>query len=619
MRRSSLVIPFLPAMLSPLSMLPRLLLVLLFVVSSAFATDAADPGRPLRGVVTRVLAEKKLVMVQHEEIPGFMRAMTMAFSVDDAVFPQLTPGTHLTATLHGSRGNWRLAGVQLTDEKYQPLPPPPPAAPVYPVALSFLTSPAPAGAIGATLTRGPDGTIYLSWLESTDAGLTRLRFARYDATNARWLEPRLIAEGRDWVASDLNHPQLAVQGNGRFTAVWFVTNPTADPVAPAGGHHAHSSNFKAWFSQSTDYGQTWSAPAPLSPESDFTEFVALQALADPSGVLAVWLDGRAKRTGGDTQQLRGRILGANGPDQLLDDSVCDCCPTALTAFPDGSALIAYRARRAGEVRDIHTVRYRAGRWSAPRVLSADDWRIHGCPVNGPQLDSIGGLAAAAWFTAADNDPRVLASASPDAGARFVMPQRLDLGHAIGRVDTVILQDGSRLVTWLEGGDAATAGLYLRRIAANDELSPAIRLAPAPIGGAPRIALVKDYDRTPAQLLVTYTRDTEPSAIATLLVTLPDLSTLAGRKPCLPCDEQDAGATRGHAAKGIISLVDADSGTVTVKNEPIPGVMRAATLVCFVDPAVLPQLTPDSGYLGRIEKRSGDWWLFNVKLLGTAPR
>lgn len=594
-------------------MISRVLL-LLFLLGVTLR-GAEDPGHPLRGVVTRVLADSHLVMVKHEEIPGFMRAMTMAFSVDDAVFPQLTPGTHLTATLHGSRGNWRLEGVQLTDENYQPLAPP---AAAYPATISSLASPAGPGALGATLTRSPDGAVYLSWLESDAGGLTRLRCARFDATAARWSEPRLIAAGRNWVASDLNQPQFAAQAGGRLTAVWFVTNPTPDPAAAAGGHHAHSSNFKAWFSRSADDGRTWSDPAPLSPESDFTEFAALQALAEDAGVLAVWLDGRAKRDGGNTQQLRGRIVGADGPDQLLDASVCDCCPTAITAFPDGGALIAYRARRAGEVRDIHTVRYRAGRWSAPRVLSADDWHIHGCPVNGPQLASVAGQVAAAWFTAADNDPRVLASASPDAGARFTQPQRLDLGHAIGRVDTVLLQDGSRLVTWLEGGAPASAGLYLRRVSADDELSPALRLAPGPIGGAPRLVLLKDYDRTPAQLLVTYTRDTEPSALDTLLVTLPDLSTLAGRKPCVPCDEQDANATRGYAAKGVITLVDAGSGTVTVKNETIPGVMRATILVCFVDPTVIAQLPAGSGYLARLEKRGGDWWLFNVKRLGPAP-
>lgn len=80
-----------------------------------------ETGHPLRGSVTRVLEERKLVLIKHEEIPGFMKAMTMGFSVPEEVLPQLKPGMHLTATLHGSRGDWQLTDVVLTDENYQPL------------------------------------------------------------------------------------------------------------------------------------------------------------------------------------------------------------------------------------------------------------------------------------------------------------------------------------------------------------------------------------------------------------------------------------------------------------------------------------------------------------------
>ncbi|MCW5550411.1 MAG: copper-binding protein, partial [Opitutaceae bacterium] len=100
-------------------MISRFLLPLLLAVSGLCA--AAETGHPLRGEVTRVLEDRKLVMVRHEEIPGFMRAMTMAFSVPEADWPKLTPGTFLTATMYGSRGRWRLEDITITDENYQPL------------------------------------------------------------------------------------------------------------------------------------------------------------------------------------------------------------------------------------------------------------------------------------------------------------------------------------------------------------------------------------------------------------------------------------------------------------------------------------------------------------------
>jgi Cu/Ag efflux protein CusF len=498
-------------------------------------------------------------------------------------------------------------------------PVPPTGLPPYSPQQTDLRTPAGPGAMGVSLTRAEDGSVWLGWLEPQRNDVTALRCARFDAAAGSWGEARTVAMGRDWFVNWADTPVFAAQPDGRLTAVWFVNNPT--PAHDHGHSGHHGAGYQAWFSQSMDHGAVWSEPARLTRESDSVEFVALQPLARDS-LLAVWLDGRAKSTGAGRMQLFGRILGAGGPDQLIDDSVCDCCPTALTGFPDGSALAAYRARREGEVRDIHTARFRHGRWDAPRLLSADDWRINGCPVNGPQLDSAGGRVAAAWFTAADNDPRVFASSSPDAGQRFTQPQRLDLGNPLGRVDTVILRDGSRLVTWLEAKGEWEAGIYLRRLSPTDDPGSPVLLAASSrsrTSGIPRLALVKDYDATPAQLLLAYTQEGEPSTVRTQLLTLPDLSTLKGRKPCLPCDEEDANAERGYPVKGRVLGTDPDRGQVLVKHEEIPGVMRAMTMAFKVDPVVLPTLQRNQELLGRIERRGREWWLFNVKLLGAPPR
>ncbi|HRI82466.1 MAG TPA: copper-binding protein [Opitutaceae bacterium] len=102
-------------------------LIPFLVMLGTAITAVAETGHALRGEVTRVLEERKLVMVRHEEIPGFMKAMTMAFTVPEADWPKLTPGTFLTATMYGSRGNWRLEDIVITDKNYQPLPPAEPA------------------------------------------------------------------------------------------------------------------------------------------------------------------------------------------------------------------------------------------------------------------------------------------------------------------------------------------------------------------------------------------------------------------------------------------------------------------------------------------------------------
>jgi len=111
-----------------MSSLTRLLLVFAFSFAGLLAASAestgqqAEEGPLVRGMVTRILEDRRLVMVKHEEIPGVMRAMTMAFAVPEAVWNKLSAGVYLTGTLGGGRGDWRLTDVTLTDRHYNPLP-----------------------------------------------------------------------------------------------------------------------------------------------------------------------------------------------------------------------------------------------------------------------------------------------------------------------------------------------------------------------------------------------------------------------------------------------------------------------------------------------------------------
>ena len=173
---------------------------------------------------------------------------------------------------------------------------------------------------------------------------------------------------------------------------------------------------------------------------------------------------------------------------------------------------------------------------------------------------------------------------------------------------------------LEGGD--TPGLYLRRISTSGERFAPVKLAitrGGRDGGYPRMTLLKDYDTTPAQIIVTYTEQGSPHGVHTLLLTLPGLSTLAKRDPCLPCDEEDANATRGYPIKGRVTQVLPAQNLVLVQHEEIPGVRRAMTMGFKVDPQLLPQLTAGRELLGRIERRGRDWWLFQVRLLGAPAK
>jgi Cu/Ag efflux protein CusF len=73
---------------------------------------AAPVGHPLKGVVVDVLADKKSLLVKHEEIPGVMKAMTMLLRVDDATLASVKKGDAITATLTQEDGAWWLREVK---------------------------------------------------------------------------------------------------------------------------------------------------------------------------------------------------------------------------------------------------------------------------------------------------------------------------------------------------------------------------------------------------------------------------------------------------------------------------------------------------------------------------
>jgi Cu/Ag efflux protein CusF len=86
-------------------------------VSSGVSTDARDSAapkkHPLKGVVTDVIADKSALMVKHEEIPGFMKAMTMMLTVDPTALSTVKKGDPITGLLYrDAAGTWRLDEVK---------------------------------------------------------------------------------------------------------------------------------------------------------------------------------------------------------------------------------------------------------------------------------------------------------------------------------------------------------------------------------------------------------------------------------------------------------------------------------------------------------------------------
>jgi hypothetical protein len=477
-----------------------------------------------------------------------------------------------------------------------------------------LAAPAHANAIGASVTSAPDGTLWLTWLEKNGA-VTALRFATLAPAASAWSPAGTIASSADIFVSGSNFPTLTVGPQGRAVALWSVSNPV-DPKAPPAAHSHHGAGYHAWVARTEDGGKTWTPGAPLTRESDVVEFASLTTLAD-GRVLAAWLDGREKKHGRKVQQLFARIVGEAGPDTLVDPSVCDCCHTSLSAFPDGSALLAYRGRTADEIRDIRVTRFQAGRWDESRAVHRDGWKIAGCPVNGPQLASDGGRVVSAWFTAANNEPRVLVALSPDAGDRFLSPLTLNSTKTAGRVATTLLHDGAMLATSVDTDGA----LWLRRINPDFNLTEPVRLTTPETGrikGFPRLALRRDFSggKTPAQLVVALVRETD-SALQTLLVNIPEGDLLEAERNCDCSTAEDE--LLGFSIRGIVTAAPAGGRAVRVQHAVLPGMFAAGEReFALADSVRLDADAAGHPFVGRVRRHENGWQLFSVRLLPRVP-
>ncbi|MEO0650508.1 MAG: hypothetical protein AAFZ65_07520, partial [Planctomycetota bacterium] len=179
---------------------------------------------------------------------------------------------------------------------------------------------------------------------------------------------------------------------------------------------------------SRDGGRTWESLGALHTDRRPAEHGFVSWVDGASGARAFWLDGRATvdadhgegdhAHGAGPMQLRtAHVSDSVRQEQLLDDAVCDCCPTA-TAMTDHGPLVAYRDRDPEtETRDVAVVRWLGDRWSDPVHPHRDGWVIAGCPVNGPALTARGGEVALAWFTMQPH-PRLMGVRSFDGGASW---------------------------------------------------------------------------------------------------------------------------------------------------------------------------------------------------------
>lgn len=284
------------------------------------------------------------------------------------------------------------------------------------------------------LVLAPDGTLVLGWLRRLEEGHA-LEMARH--SRGSWGDVSRIAEGQRWFVNWADTPHLLATSDGTLWAHWLQRS----------GDGPY--DYGIALVRSSDDGASWQPLPSVHPTDrplDFG-FVSLWAAAhDQLGI--AWLDSRNKSgdAGHDHHAGHGgedgamalfattvSHAGAVAGSSELDASTCDCCQTAV-ARGAGATLLAYRSRRAGEIRDIEVVRHTAEGWSRPQRVHADNWVIPGCPVNGPAIAARDEQAWVAWYSEDQGEPVVRLAHSLDAGRSFQPPLEWRRGGTqLGRV------------------------------------------------------------------------------------------------------------------------------------------------------------------------------------------
>lgn len=356
-----------------------------------------------------------------------------------------------------------------------------------PLTIRATQSPADGDSREPELTVTHDGRVILSWVEKIDEKQYALRTAALDGSG--WSAAQTVAQGDNWFVNWADFPSVIALKDGGLAAHWLVKSGSAT--------YAYNVNI----AHSEDSGKTWTTPVVPHRDNTLTEhgFVSLISLPD-SRLGAVWLDGRNMKDMKETDEhapspasmtLRYAVMDAAGnlsDESELDERVCECCQTSAAVTSDGPILV-YRDRSQTEVRDIYVVRNVNGAWTKPQPVVSANWQINGCPVNGPSVAADGKRVAVAWFTGAGNMSHVKIAFSQDAGATFSQPIQVDDGESVGRVDTVLLPDGSALVCWLSGNTDGGA-IKVRRVRADGSLGPPAVIAMTDISrssGFPRMA------------------------------------------------------------------------------------------------------------------------------------
>ena len=323
---------------------------------------------------------------------------------------------------------------------------------------------------GESFLLSTDNDLYISWIEeSMDTSYLYMSKLNLDI----WGKRELITKGVDWFVNWADFPSISINNKSDLMIAHYLKK-SSEEIFSYDVNYLVSKN------------KSWIDKFKMHNDSTFSEHGFVSITSYKNGFLSTWLDGRnttsSKEQYGHASgpmSLRSAIINSEGEiidESEIDNMVCDCCQTSLTVS-DNIPIVVYTDRSKNEIRDISVSRFINSSWTNSYSLNDDNWKINGCPVNGPSIESKGKDVVVAWFSAADGNPQVSLKFSNNQGKSFGEKILInDLNNTpLGRVDLDFIDQKSVVVSWLST-NKGVGSINLRKINMNGNMGEIVSLS-----------------------------------------------------------------------------------------------------------------------------------------------
>ena len=193
-------------------------------------------------------------------------------------------------------------------------------------------------------------------------------------------------------------------------------------------------------------------------------------------------------------QLRAAMFDKRAQAAVRHDDRC----ARLRVLPDGRGARRRRSRspRIGTAAPAKSATSTSRDWRpaggrCPFRVHRDNFKIEGCPVNGPAIAARGKDVVVAWFTAPNEMNRSYLAFSHDGGRTFGAPVRADDEESLGRVVVALEKSGSRDRRLGGVAPRRRRQFQIRRVQPNGTRSAAVAVANQSGTRYPRMALARD--------------------------------------------------------------------------------------------------------------------------------